>query len=107
MKFKGTRVGVFSAALETNGIASFVKYEVGFLGEDGVVHGLITHKISVNTTPAVEAAVTSLIKALTAHATETHFDGAPHVGLVSAQEGGLSAALGVESVLNRSDEPTE
>lgn len=109
MKFKGTKVGIFTASLETNGIASLIKYEAGFLDDEGVVHGLMTHQISVNATPGIESAVTQLIKELTVHATSAHFTGAPASGsaLVSAQEGGLSAALGNGSVLGRSDEPGE
>ncbi len=103
--FKATKAAVFKIEVGTTGSSTRITYEVGFLDDAGVVHGLMKHDVNFETSPEIGAAATGLVRALNNHATQLHFVGAPTEVLVPASNGGLSELLGPSAVSDESDEP--
>lgn len=103
--FKGSRLGVNSVTMT----GSTITYEIAFIGEDGVTHGLMRHSIPAEADSEIAAKADAFITALIKRAASIHFSqpadsGGPQD--LAPQKGtyGIAEALGAAGA--ETDEPT-
>lgn len=99
--FKGSRVGVAKATIENTTLT----YEIQFVDEDGVVHGLMRHGIPLDNESEISLKANELLDALRKRAESMHFASPMSGALPSAIGGprGIAESLGTAS--QTSDEP--
>ncbi len=67
--FRGSRIGINSVSMK----GSVVDYEIAFVGEDGVTHGLMRHSIPVEADAEIAAKANAFVTALINRAAAIHF----------------------------------
>jgi hypothetical protein len=67
--YRGTRVGVHTLTITGN----LLSYEVAFVDEDGVTHGIMRHTIPIDADPAVQNAANALVTELIKKAARAHY----------------------------------
>ena len=67
--FKGTRIGLHQLTL----IGETLSYEVTFIDEDGVTHGIMRHSIPAGADPAIDNAVNTLVTELIRKTAQAHY----------------------------------
>lgn len=100
--FRGTRIGINSVTLS----GTTISYEIAFIGEDMVTHGLMRHTIPLDANPEIAKTADALITMLIARAAMIHFaqptnsDGVP-----VTQKGSYGIAEALGHVSAETDEP--
>lgn len=67
--FKGSRIGINAVTMQ----GSTISYEIAFIGEDGVTHGLMRHSIPAEADPVIAEKADAFITALIRRAASIHF----------------------------------
>lgn len=67
--YRGTRVGVHTLTITGN----LLSYEVAFVDEDGITHGIMRHTIPLEADVAVQNAANALVTELIKKAARTHY----------------------------------
>lgn len=101
--FRGTRLGLRKLALND----SVLSYEVAYVSEDGVVHGLMEHSLMVGAETEIDSKIDELCTLLLKKAAALHFDSPESTNrgelLTGRSHGGLRESL--EDPSQASDEP--
>lgn len=98
--FKGTRIGINSVTLSGASIA----YEITFVDEDGVTHGVMRHSIPVDADPDISAKADAFVTALIQRAAAVHFS-TPDRATPSTQGTTYDLATALGASGSEADEP--
>jgi hypothetical protein len=99
--YKGSRVGVTKATIENTSLT----YEIQFVDEDGVVHGIMRHGVPLDNESEISLKANELLDILRKRAEGMHFASPTDGALPSAIGGprGIGESLG--NTGQTSDEP--